>query len=129
MGKRVFNGRRQQQGASTLGMLCIVIAAIFSVMVFFKLFPVYMDNYSVRSVLDSLDERSTIRQASAKEVKSWITKGFQVNGIRDIPTQDIKVRQEGAFLVADINYERRIDLISNVDVVLTFENSWKIKQQ
>ncbi len=121
--------RQNQKGASALMMLCYVLAAMFVLMVGFKLGPVYMDNMTVNSVLSSLDERSDIRQASAKEVRDRIRKGFQVNAIRDLPSDVIKVYQEGAFLVADINYERRVDFISNIDVVLTFENSWKIKQQ
>ncbi|WP_281646007.1 DUF4845 domain-containing protein [Parendozoicomonas sp. Alg238-R29] len=118
-----------QKGASALGVLCYTVAGLFCLMVLFKVAPVYMDNFSVRSVLDSLDERSNIRQARARDVRDWISKGFQVNGIRDIPGDAIQVRQEGAFLVADVNYERRIDFISNIDVVIIFENSWKIKQQ
>ena len=122
-------GRDRQRGASAFQFLCYTLASVFVILVGFKLLPVYMDNFSVKSVLSALDDRSEIRQARPKEVKIWISKGFQVNSIRDIPISAITVRQEGAFLVADVNYERRVDLISNIDVVLTFENSWKIKQQ
>ncbi len=122
-------GKDRQRGASAFQFLCYTLAGVFGMLVLFKIMPVYMDNMSVKTVLNSLDDKSSIRQASPKEIRGWIGKGFQVNALRDIPTSAITVRQEGAFLVADVNYERRVDLISNIDVVLTFENSWKIKQQ
>ncbi len=120
---------RGQKGASVFLMLCYTMAAAFLVMTLFKVVPVYVDNLTIRSVLDSLDQRPTIRQSTPAEVKDWIDKGFQINGIRGIARDAVRVRQSGAFLTAEINYERRIDLFANVDVVISFENSWKIKQQ
>ena len=121
--------KQSQRGASSFGLLCYTLAGLFVLMVLFKIAPVYMDNFSVGSVLNSLDDRTDIRKARPRDVKDWIAKGLQINAIRDIPGDAIKVRQEGAFLVADVNYERRVEFISNIDVVITFENSWKIKQQ
>ena len=124
-----LTGRVHQYGASVLQMLCYTIAGGFIIMAAFRLAPAYVDDFTVRSVLSALDERDSIHKASPKEVEGWIGKGFQVNGIRDVPASAIQVRRKGGFLVADVNYERRIDLFGNIDVVLSFENSWKIKQQ
>ena len=122
-------GLEGQKGVSALEMLSYALVGGFALLVLIRLTPAYVDNYKVRAILSSLDERPTIRRSDPAEVTGWIRGGFQVNGLRDIPGEAVKVRREGAFLAAEINYERRIDLISNVDVVLSFENSWKIKQQ
>nr|WP_283777752.1 DUF4845 domain-containing protein [Sansalvadorimonas sp. 2012CJ34-2] len=94
-----------------------------------KVVPVYMENHAIGSVLDSLDHKSTIDRSTPFEVKDWILKGFKMNGIRDISPNAVRVRRKGAFLTAKINYERRIGFVGNIDIVLSFENSWKIKQQ
>ncbi|MTI14116.1 DUF4845 domain-containing protein [Sansalvadorimonas verongulae] len=124
-----MKGKQSQCGASAFGFLCYTLAGVFTIMVLYKILPAYLENYSVKSIISSLDDRSDIHDARVRDVRGWINKGFLINGIRDIPEDAIKVRKKGDFLVADVNYERRVDLISNIDIVITFENSWKIKQQ
>lgn len=124
-----MNLLQRQKGMSTGGMLLTILAVLFAATVVMKLFPVYMDNFTVKSILESLDRQPGITKASTRNVKSSISKGFQTNMVRDISLDDVVVKKENGHLVVDINYERRVDLISNIDVVITFENNWTIKHQ
>ncbi len=115
---------RKQQGMTTGGMLLTVLAVIFAATVVMKLFPIYLDNYSIKSILESLDREPEIASYSPKQLKNKIDKHFQTNMIRDIRMQDVKTKRENGMLVVDIDYERRVDLIGNIDLVVTFENNW-----
>ena len=109
--------------------LCYTVAGLFVVLTALKVVPLYIESYTVKSVLESLDERAAIHQSTPVQVRGWIRKGLKMNGIQDLPEDAVRVRRKGAFLAAKINYERRIDFLGNIDMVLSFENSWKIKQQ
>ncbi len=120
---------RKQQGMTTGGMLLTVLAVLFAASVVMKLFPVYLDNYTIKSILESLDRQPEISKASPRQIKSTIAKNFQTNMIRDISLDQVVTKREEGMLVVDINYERRVDLIGNIDLVVTFENNWTTKYQ
>lgn len=121
--------KKSQLGLTAFGWFLALTLCGFIVVTAMKLAPIYMDNFSVQKVLDSLDDRPSIAKASPRQVRSYISKGFTTNMIRDINAKDVVIKKENGFLTAKLKYEKREHLIKNIDIVLTFENSWKIKAE
>ncbi len=119
---------RTQGGSSGVYVLSMISLLLCTLWIAFKLIPIYLDDHAVGSILESLDNYPDVREASPREVEGRIQKGFLINSIRDIPEENIKVNRNNSFLTVDVNYERRVDLVFNIDLVMTFENSWKIRQ-
>ncbi|MRI34873.1 hypothetical protein EOPP23_17995 [Endozoicomonas sp. OPT23] len=120
---------RKQKGLSTLGLLVTILVLGFVVMLGMKMSPVYLDDYAVAKVLKSLDNRPGISEASRSEVREWVQKGLSTNRI-DLSRDELKItrdRKDGVSV--DINYERRMHLMYNVDLVLTFKHYWNAESQ
>ncbi|MDE1460438.1 DUF4845 domain-containing protein [Spartinivicinus poritis] len=121
--------KKSQLGLTAFGWFLALCVGGFAVVTVMKLAPIYMDNYAIQNVFDSLDERPGIAKSSPRQVRDYISKGFTTNMIRDVNVKDVVVKKESGFLSASLKYEKREHLVKNIDLVLTFENSWKIKAE
>ncbi|WP_163835045.1 DUF4845 domain-containing protein [Spartinivicinus ruber] len=121
--------KKSQLGLTAFGWFLALCVGGFIVVTVMKLAPIYIDNYAVQKVFNSLDERPGIAKASPRKVRDYISKGFTTNMIRDFNAKDVVIKKESGFLSATLKYEKREHLVKNIDIVLTFENSWKIKAE
>ncbi|MCX4025493.1 DUF4845 domain-containing protein [Endozoicomonas sp. SM1973] len=121
--------KKSQLGLTAFGWFLALCVGGFVVVTVMKLAPIYIDNYAIQNIFDSLDDRPDIAKASPRKVRDYISKGFTTNMIRDVHIKDVVVKKEGGFLTASLKYEKREHLVKNIDLVLTFENSWKIKAE
>ena len=94
-----------------------------------EVLPLYMEDYTIARVVQSLDERSGVASASLREVRSWLNKGLQTNMVILAPGESKVSRGEDGRPVVAVNYERRVKFLYNIDLVLTFEHDWKVKSQ
>ena len=113
---------KKQRGLSSLGWLFVISVAGFALLCGFKLGPVYLDNSFVRGALQSLAKEGEVGSMSNGEIRSKLSKLFTINNIRGEVTKKVKVERKKDRVLVNINYEERIPLIYNIDVVLTFEN-------
>lgn len=105
----------------------VVLALLFVGVI--KVAPVYQDEYSVRKTLDIVEERySREKDASVGEVHDWLSQDFLVNNMPDIIVKSVKFQRRDTTVFININYERRIPIIDDVDLVLTFRNHRTLKK-
>ncbi len=123
-----MKGMEEQSGASMIAVLAWLVFAASVFTCVLKFTPLYHDNFSVEKTLDSIEERYGIEDASVADIRDWMERGFQVNNLPDEIEQSAKVRREGNEIIIDVNYERRVPMMYNIDAVLTFKNSRKIRQ-
>lgn len=111
----------KQKGLGTLGILVVLLLGGFALTCLFKIGPLYLDNYFVRAALNSLDgERiETMDNAS---IRSSVDRYFTVNNVRNVSARDVAVTRERDRIVVALDYERRVNLIGNLDVVAVFNN-------
>lgn len=111
----------KQKGLGTLGILVVLLLGGFALTCLFKIGPLYLDNYFVRAALSSLDgERiETMDNAS---IRSSVDRYFTVNNVRNVSARDVAVIRERDRIVVALDYERRVNLIGNLDVVAVFNN-------
>ena len=81
-----------------------------------------MENSTIRSSLKSLQNDRSLADASYEEIYELIDKRLDINGIRTIKEEDVEFVEEESYTQVRIDYEKRLPLVSNIDIILTFKN-------
>lgn len=113
--------KSKQTGMSSIALLLVLMAGAFVLMAAFKVGPLYLDNYFVKSSVDALQDEN-VREMSNQQIIAAIDRYFLINGVRDIQAKTAKIERDAKHVVVMIDYEKRINFISNLDVVVRFEN-------
>jgi Domain of unknown function (DUF4845) len=117
-----------QSGMSSIGLLLVLLAAAFGLMVVFKVGPLYLDNYFVKSSVDALIDED-VRKMSNNQIADALDRYFLINGVRDISARTAaKIEREDTRTVVKVDYEKRVNFLANLDVVVTFENHYDSSQ-
>jgi len=103
----------------------IAVAGIFGFLVitFFKVFPMYYDNYKVKSSLEGLQRDSQIDPKSKRAIWVALSKRLYINEVRNITRENVKmVRKDGKTTVT-VTYEQKDDYIGNLFIGGNFAES------
>ncbi len=114
---------KKQQGLTFISWLVILSVAGFMVMVGIKVAPVYLENYSVKTILNSVKNEPFSARKSVRELKGTIFKRFDMNNIRTLTYDDISIKREKSKTTIRIAYEARKHIFYNVSVVMVFDES------
>lgn len=118
--------RHRQRGMTGTGWLVVLALIGFFSMLTIKLAPVYMEHFSVKTVLESLKEEPLITTKSAGEVRKMIQRRLKVNGVYDMDKDAIKIKKEEGVLNVDITYQVQKHMAGNVDVLISFSDQIKL---
>jgi hypothetical protein len=113
--------KSRQNGMTGLGWLTVLFLIGFFAMLTFKLAPTYLENYSVKTVLKSLEEEPLITQQSKKEIRNMISSRLITNGVRDVKNDMIEISKKPGVLNVTIDYFVRKSMVGNIDVIMTFK--------
>ncbi len=123
---------KRQQGMSLLGWVVVLILVAFFASIGFKLIPHYMNNKTLEKLITSVerDKASGIPVRNVGEFYAHIEKGMGVNNIRDLKARDImEVRVEGGEFFVKVNYEVREKAVKNIDLVVSFDKEYRVRNQ
>lgn len=121
---------RTQQGASLLNWLVILALVVFFASAGFKLFPHYMDNMALEKSILAVEEDKALGAEinSGADFYNHIERNMQVNDIRDLNLREsMKVTQVNNDFVVHLRYEKREPLIKNIDMVVTFDDEYRVR--
>ncbi len=113
----------RQQGMSMLSALVALSLGIFVVLIGIKMIPVYMENLSVGEVLESVSQDTRSRAMSRAQLRDNIMRRLNINGVRDLPKEEIEFERVRQGLEIVIDYEVRKPIAGNVSVVMAFKES------
>ena len=121
--------RNRQQGFSLSGWLATILVVGFVVVMTVKLGPLYLDDYAVSEILTNLDERPGKASATTEQVHGWIMNDLRANGIELSPVEFQVNQDEKGDVSVSIDYNRRLPIVANVDLIVSFEHDWKVTSQ
>ena len=107
-----------------VGMLAAILVGGLLITCAVKMLPYYIENWNIQSILRDTEKQFT-GSASVKkeEIVEKLKKRMYVDMIESISMDEVVVKKEkGAYLVT-ANYEQRVNLFGNVDVVMVFDNN------
>ena len=114
---------KQQRGMTTIGFILIIGMIAFFTAIGVKLVPMYIEYYSVTSILKTVQGESETASKSAAEIEETIVKRLQINEIHRVTKNDITITKDGKKVIIEIAYEARVPLFGNIDVVGDFKDN------
>ncbi|MEX0962550.1 MAG: DUF4845 domain-containing protein [Pseudohongiellaceae bacterium] len=112
----------QQAGVSKFGMLMVFIlmAAFFTFGL--KVVPLYVDHNLITGVCEDLIENGEATNMTITDIRQRVSNTLRINNVTDFNLSAITLRRENNMPIITVAYERRVELIANLDVVAKFEN-------
>lgn len=125
---RHYNGSMQKQrGASVLTLLFYMLIGGLFVTCVLKMGPVYLDNWNFRSILNDLESQlEDVSVVDKRTIRSKIGKRLNIDMIDAIAVDDIEIKRDGDEYIVNGDYESRVALLGNIDVVMKFSNETRV---
>jgi len=117
---RVSRLRHRQKGISAIGW--IIVAAIFGLLLitFFKVFPMYYDNFKLRAALEGMQTDTSIDPKSRREIWNSLQKRLFVDEVRSIKRENVKMERKDGKTTITVTYERQDDYVGNLFIGARF---------
>lgn len=119
----------KNQAGATMGSIIFNVAILILLgFAASKVAVFYIDNNTANNSLQDLRDVPYITKKSKAEVSEILRKKFQANNL-EFDKDEIFIEKRSDRLVVDLIYERRANIISNIDVVVSFENHFETVTQ
>jgi hypothetical protein len=120
----------QQRGISGTTLMFVIFILIFVLWIFFKLFPIYMENMKVEDALENIKEEQNVVQKTAPEIQRFFLAQLSEKDVDLFNNENVKqhltVNRNEGIVEITVKYERRKPLMGNVFFLVEFENSVEV---
>jgi len=114
----------RQKGLSTVGIIAVVGIFGLLVVTFFKVFPMYYDNFKLNSVLEAVQNDRAVDPKSKKGIWESLQKRLYINEVRVIRREHVKMtRSKDGKTTITVTYEVRDAFIGNLFIGASFVES------
>lgn len=117
---RLTKTRHQQKGLSSVGWIAVV--GIFLVLGtgFFKVFPMYYENFKVNSVMDALQQDTSVDSKSKRAIWESLSKRLFIEEVRSITKEHVSITRKDGKTTVTLTYETRDNFIGNLFIGARF---------
>jgi acyl-CoA synthetase (AMP-forming)/AMP-acid ligase II len=116
-----FTAIQQQKGFSLSGLLVISFFLIILALLGMKLVPVYLEYSSIQKNLTATAKEAGTQDSDFNQIKLAFAKRAQIDNIKSITVQDIKISKVNGRTVLSTQYSKQIPLVSNISLNIDFE--------
>lgn len=118
---------KHQYGASLWSVIFTLFLIGFIAFTALKLFPVYMEDFSIESSLQSLEADIGAEYRGAMSVRNAVSKRLSVNNVKVISRDDVSVTRDGQAYNVTIDYQVTVPFIGNISLLVTFNHSVAVR--
>jgi hypothetical protein len=116
-----------QKGMSLVGWLLTLGLLALAFNVTLKLVPHYLDHSSMVKIINAVDTNASLDITTVDDFYSYVVKSMQVNSIRDLDLKKVlSVTVENNKFLAHLKYEKREPLVKNIDMVVSFDDTFSV---
>jgi len=112
---------RHQVGASKFDLLMIFILLAVFFTFRLRVVPLHVDHNLVTGICGELIENGEAENMTVTDIRQRVSNTLRINNITDFDLSNITLRKESDQAIISIAYERRVELIANLDVVAKFD--------
>ena len=116
-----FMAIQQQKGFSLSGLLVISFFLIILALLGMKLVPVYLEYSSIQKNLAATAKEAGTQDSDFNQIRLAFAKRAQIDNIKSITVQDIKISKVNGRTVLSTQYSKQIPLVSNISLNIDFE--------
>jgi Tfp pilus assembly protein PilE len=111
----------RQKGLSLITLILTFALVGFLAVIVMRLIPVYMDDNSIRSAMESV-AAEVPPNASVNEVRKRIGKNLEINSVSIVKSADFQLTRDGEINLIYIEYEARTPFVGNIEFAVMFEH-------
>ncbi|NVK12455.1 MAG: DUF4845 domain-containing protein [Gammaproteobacteria bacterium] len=116
--------KHYQQGMSFYGICLLLVLVIFFGILGFKIGPIYLDNSLMGSSVTEVLE-GDLEGANRATVRDRLNRAMTINNISTEGRNALVVSKDNDKFVVTADYEVRINLFYNIDVVVSFDEQYR----
>ena len=118
-----------QKGMTAIGWMLVIIMFGLVALLAMKVIPVYLEGYSVGSVVRELGNDAELRSLPAGQIRQRLMKRFSVNMVSTVSADDVYISPTQGGYEVEVDYEVREKVVGNLDIVVAFNFKSDIKKQ
>lgn len=111
---------KSQRGVSKFGLLMLFVLIAGFLTAGLKVAPLYVDHNLITGICEELVENGEAANMTITDVRNRISNSLRINNITGFDLSDITMRKENNEAIITIDYERRVELVANLDIVAKF---------
>ena len=112
--------KRKQGGMTMLGFLITLSVVILFLFCGMKIVPMYIEFYSVKKALASIASEQSASATSKEAIRGLFARHLKIDYVKIIKPDMLKIEATDSGFNLTVDYERREELIANLDVVGRF---------
>ena len=112
--------KRKQGGMTMLGFLITLSVVILFVFCGMKIVPMYIEYYSVKKALASIANEQDTSSATKDKIRAMFARHITIDYVKIIKPEMLQIQTTDSGFNLVVDYERREELIANLDVVGRF---------
>ena len=112
--------KRKQGGMTMLGFLITLSVVILFLFCGMKIVPMYIEYYSVKMALASIANEQSASATSKDAIRALFARHLKIDYVKIIKPDMLKIEATDSGFNLTVDYERREELIANLDVVGRF---------
>jgi hypothetical protein len=120
--------KHQQRGMAGTTLMFLIVILVFLLWIFFKLFPLYMENWNVASALEEFQEEQNITLKMDGDIRRLFLEYLSDKDVELFDNENIKQHlsiyrmTEEKKVEITVEYEKTEPLMGNISFLLKFEN-------
>lgn len=120
---------KKQKGYGLVLILLLLALAVMGFLLVLKLSPLYIDNHSVKQIFEDLQQQQVGENSSDSEtsLEQKAELAFEAENLSEL-FPDVTFTNLGINTAVAMEYERRVGLVSNIDIIVTFEHYVEISE-
>jgi len=112
--------KRTQGGMTMLGFLITLSVVILFLFCGMKIVPMYIEYYSVKKMLAAISNNPEAANSSKDQIRKMFGRSLEIDYVKIITPEMLKIETTDSGYNLVVDYERREELVANLDVVGKF---------
>ncbi len=112
--------RRHQSGMTLISFAIVAAVVGFFLFIVMKLFPMYQEFYAVKSAMKSLAAEQGIGNEQPAQIKEKLFRRLYISYSETVKPEHVKIERKDSGQTMYVNYEVRVPMLYNIDVVGKF---------
>ena len=119
-------GNRKQGGLTLIGFVLMLSLLIFVAYLGMRIAPIYINYYSVVRAMDGMAEVPGLSRKTPMRIRDALYDRLYISYMDDLTDKNVKITRSDGVNVRVV-YNVREPIIGNLDIIVSFDRSVKLK--